>query len=98
MQNPLSPQQPIHTHVLISGKVQGVGYRYFTKRKASQLNISGWVQNLPDGRVEAIFEGDREIVEKMINWCHEGSPSAVVQDVSVEYSELEGLQGFEVRR
>lgn len=98
MQNPSSPQKQVRTHVFISGKVQGVGYRYFTMRKASQLNISGWVQNLPDGRVEAIFEGDREIVEKMINWCYEGSPSAVVGDVNVEYSEPEGLEGFKLRR
>ena len=98
MQNPSLLQEQIRTHVLISGKVQGVGYRYFTTKKASQLKINGWVQNLPDGRVEAIFEGDRKTVEKMINWCHEGSPSAVVQDVSVEYLEPEGLEGFEVRR
>ena len=98
MQNSSSPQKLIRVHVFISGKVQGVGYRYFTTKQASQLNISGWVRNLPDGRVEAIFEGEGEVVEKMIKWCHKGSPSAVVEDVSVEYFELEGLQGFEVRR
>ena len=98
MQNSSPPQKPVRAHTFITGKVQGVGYRYSTVNKASQLNISGWVRNLPDGRVEAVFESDREVVEKMINWCHQGPPAAVVQDVSVEYSEPEGLQGFEVRR
>ncbi len=99
MQNPSpSPQNQVNTHVFISGKVQGVGYRHFTMKQASHLNINGWVRNLPDGRVEAVFEGDREIVEKMIHWCYEGSPSAVVRDVTVKYSETEGLEDFEIRR
>ena len=98
MQNSSPSQKRVRAHVFIAGKVQGVGYRYFTMKKASQLHISGWVRNLPDDRVEAVFESDREVVEQIINWCHEGSPAAVVQDVSVEYSEPEGIQGFEVRR
>ena len=98
MQNSSPPQKPVRVHAFIAGKVQGVGYRYSTMNKASQLNMSGWVRNLPDGRVEAVFEGDRTVVEKMVNWCHEGPPAAVVRNVSVEYSKPEGLQGFEVRR
>jgi acylphosphatase len=56
------------------------------------------VRNLSDGRVEAVFEGPRNVVEKIIHWCHQGYPPAVVKDVAVDYEELEGIQGFEIRR
>ncbi|BAY66327.1 putative acylphosphatase [Calothrix brevissima NIES-22] len=65
---------------------------------ASQLGLTGWVRNLGDSRVEAVFEGAREVVEDMLRWCHSGPPAAVVQNVVVEYEEPEGLRGFEVRR
>lgn len=98
MPNSTPHSQLIRAHVLIVGRVQGVGYRYATVDTASQLGLTGWVRNLPDGRVEAVFEGAREIVEDMVRWCHAGPPAAVVQDVAVEYEEPEGLRGFEVRR
>ncbi|MGK7920431.1 MAG: acylphosphatase [Trichodesmium sp.] len=85
-----------HAHVLISGKVQGVGYRFSTLNTAVSLGINGWVKNLPDGRVEAVFEGREEVVEKMINWCYTGPSSAVVQDVLVKYEQVEGFAGFEI--
>ncbi|MGD1807808.1 acylphosphatase [Dapis sp. BLCC M126] len=88
----------IHAHVLISGKVQGVGYRFSTSQTAVSLGINGWVKNLPDGRVEAVFEGREEVVKKMINWCYGGPKSAVVQDVLVKYEQLEGIEGFEIHR
>lgn len=88
----------IQAHVFISGKVQGVGYRYYTTRQAQYLRLNGWVRNLPDGRVEAVFEGKRPIVEKMIQWCHKGSPNAVVSDVTVKLQAVQGLNGFEMRR
>ncbi len=70
-------------HVWISGRVQGVYFRGYT-RDAAQLNrLSGWVRNLRDGRVEAIFEGDAGDVENMIAWCHEGSPMGRVDRVEV---------------
>ncbi|MGH1396646.1 MAG: acylphosphatase [Trichormus sp.] len=75
-----------------------VGYRYATVDTASQLGLTGWVRNLPDGRVEAVFEGAPEIVEEIIHWCHAGPPAAIVQDVAVEYEHPEGLPGFEVKR
>ena len=87
-----------HAHAFISGKVQGVGYRYSTMNEAKRLGLNGWVRNLPDSRVEAIFEGESEVVEEMIRWCHQGPIAAVVKDVQVEYSEAEGLQGFEIIR
>ncbi len=85
-------------HAFISGKVQGVGYRYSTMNAAKKLGLNGWVRNLADSRVEAVFEGTQEVVEEMIRWCHQGPNSAVVKDVQVEYSQAEGLQGFEIVR
>ncbi|MGD1716788.1 acylphosphatase [Dapis sp. BLCC M172] len=88
----------IHAHVLISGKVQGVGYRFSTLNTAVSLGINGWVKNLPDGRVEAVFEGREEVVKKMINWCYQGPKPAVVQNVLVRYEQVEGIEGFEIHR
>lgn len=85
-------------HVFVSGKVQGVGFRATTRREASQHGVDGWVRNLADGRVEAIFEGPEDAVEEMIEFCHEGSRAARVEDVEVSYSLPEGEDGFEVRR
>ena len=70
-------------HVFISGKVQGVFFRAETKRAAAGFNLSGWVRNVPDGRVEAVFEGGDENVDKILAWCHHGPPAARVQDVIV---------------
>ena len=97
MPNPTQPKQ-IRAHAFISGKVQGVGYRYSTMNVATKLGLNGWVRNLPDSRVEAVFEGAPEVIEEMIRWCHQGPNSATVKDVQVEYSEAEGLQQFEIRR
>ncbi|MFN6517395.1 MAG: acylphosphatase [Nostoc sp. CreGUA01] len=98
MQNSTALPKIIRAHVFISGRVQGVGYRYATVDTATQLGLTGWVRNLPDNRVEAVFEGAREIVDEMVRWCHSGPPAAVVKEVAVEYEEPEGLRGFEVKR
>jgi acylphosphatase len=98
MPNPSTPQEQIRAHVFISGRVQGVGYRYSTVLQAEQLGVNGWVRNLPDSRVEAVFEASREVVEEIIRWCYKGPSAAVVKDVAVEYEEPEGLRGFETRR
>ncbi len=98
MHNPIPQSEQIRARVIVSGKVQGVGYRYATVDTASQLGLSGWVRNHPDSRVEAVFEGSREVVEEMIRWCYQGPPAAMVKDVVVKYEEPEGLRGFEVRR
>ncbi len=84
-------------HVSVSGRVQGVAFRDAASRKADQVGVSGWVRNLPDGRVEAVFEGDPEAVREMIAWCESGPSSADVDDVSVERESPEGLSDFEVR-
>ena len=85
-------------HVLISGRVQGVFYRATTRDTAREHGVDGWVTNLDDGRVEAVFEGPREAVESMVEWCHGGSPQARVEDVTVEYGDPEGEDGFGIRR
>jgi acylphosphatase len=74
----------IRAHVLVSGRVQGVFFRTETQRTARQHNLTGWVKNLPDGRVEAVFEGEEAAVEKAVQWCHHGPPSAMVTKVSVK--------------
>jgi len=84
-------------HVFVSGRVQGVYYRATTREQAGERGVDGWVRNLDDGRVEAVFEGSAEAVEAMVEWCHEGSSRARVENVDVEYEDPEGLDGFEVR-
>ena len=88
----------IRAHVCISGRVQGVFYRATTREEARDRGIEGWVQNLSDGRVEAVFEGPEPVVESMIEWCHEGSPAANVTDVDVTWEEPIGVDGFEIQR
>jgi acylphosphatase len=70
-------------HVWISGRVQGVFFRAYTGEAAHRIGVTGWVRNLVDGRVEAVFEGEADKVEKMIDWCWEGSPFSRVEKVEV---------------
>lgn len=90
--------EKIRAHVLVSGRVQGVAYRACTVEMATELGVAGWVRNLPNGKVEAVFEGPEDPVEDMVAWCQQGPPAAVVKNVEVEYEEPENLQGFEIRR
>jgi len=94
--NPTQTSSMVRAHVYISGKVQGVGYRLSTQSEAVKLGIKGWVRNVPNGSVEAIFEGGPTAIEQMIQWCHQGPPAAVVRDVQVEYETPEGLSEFQV--
>ena len=71
-------------HVIISGRVQGVWFRTSTRDKAEQLGLTGWVKNTVDGCVEAVFEGEEERIEEMINWCHQGPPLAEVGNIEVK--------------
>ncbi|MFD1599909.1 acylphosphatase [Halobellus rarus] len=84
-------------HVFVSGTVQGVYYRASTRDAARERDVDGWVRNLDDGRVEAIFEGSESAVEELVEWCHTGSPAASVEDVDVTYEEPEGESGFRIR-
>lgn len=73
----------IRVHVFVSGRVQGVFFRSNTKGKAEELCLTGWVRNLADGRVEAVFEGEEENVGKMLQWCRKGPEYARVNGVEV---------------
>ena len=87
-------------HVRLSGRVQGVGFRHFTKQNAKRLNINGWVKNLPDGDVEAVFAGEEDKINEMLNQMKEGPRSARVDDISVDEDSStleESFSGFEVR-
>jgi acylphosphatase len=75
-------------HVLISGRVQGVWFRANTKDKAEQLGLKGWVRNTSDGNVEAVFEGEPEQINEMLEWCHQGPPMARVENVKVEKQKI----------
>ncbi len=86
------------THVYVSGTVQGVYFRATTRDEARERDVDGWVRNLPDGRVEAVFEGPPGDVAAMVEFCHEGSRAARVEDVEVTDEEPAGEDGFEVRR
>ena len=95
--NDSTTNSPRRTRVLVSGHVQGVFFRGSTREKAQELGLSGWVRNLPDGRVEAVFEGEGDHVGEMLSWCEEGSPGARVGEVVSEDEDPENLSGFEVR-
>lgn len=76
-------------HLFISGGVQGVFFRLHTHKKATQLKLTGWVRNLPDGRVEAFAEGDENLLEEFVEWCHQGPPAARVEKVDAKWDEGE---------
>lgn len=85
-------------HVYISGRVQGVFFRGWAAEQAARLGLSGWVKNLFDGRVEAVFEGPPDQVDQMLRRCHEGPPHARVDRVLADDSEpVMGLTEFHIR-
>lgn len=85
--------------VLVSGTVQGVWFRESTREEADRHGVGGWVRNLPDGRVEAAFEGPALGVEAMVAWCHRGPPNAAVERVEAKAEEPKGEAGpFKVLR
>lgn len=85
-------------HALISGRVQGVNFRYYTLQTANQIGITGWVHNRADGRVETTAEGTRRQLERFADFLHTGSPSAHVDDVQIEWRSATGeFDGFTVR-
>ncbi len=75
----------VSAKVRISGRVQGVWFRQSTKEKAAGLGVTGWCRNCPDGSVEAVFQGKKEVVQDIIDWCHEGPKMARVDRVVVEW-------------
>ncbi|MBN2014619.1 MAG: acylphosphatase [Candidatus Altiarchaeota archaeon] len=88
----------IQAHVYVSGRVQGVFFRASTRDEARRLGLTGWVSNLPDGRVEAVFEGEEDLVKEMVGWCHHGPSYASVSDVKTEFNKAsEKFRDFEIR-
>jgi acylphosphatase len=93
------PEKPdrVRARVWVSGRVQGVYFRAYVEDEAIFRRVGGWVRNAPDGRVEAVLEGERASVEAMIQWCHRGSPASRVLDVEVVWEAPQGEQSFRVR-
>jgi acylphosphatase len=84
-------------HVIIHGQVQGVFFRSETKQRADQANVYGWVKNLRDETVEAVFEGEEEAVEKLIDFCRRGPKNASVNHIDLSYEKFTGeFKGFRV--
>jgi acylphosphatase len=84
-------------HAVIRGRVQGVFFRMETKRAAERFGVSGWVKNLKDGTVEAVFEGERERIDAILDWCKQGPPHAHVENLDLKWDEFRGeYQGFEI--
>jgi acylphosphatase len=84
-------------HVTVSGRVQGVFFRAETRNRARLLELAGWVRNNLDGTVEAVFEGERDRVESMLEWCRQGPAHADVEHVEVEWEDPQGDEEFAVR-
>ena len=85
-------------HVFVSGRVQGIFFRLETKHKADRYNVKGWVRNLPDSRVEAVFEGEEEAVKALIEFCKRGPPGARVTNVDLRWENFTGeFDAFKVR-
>ncbi|WP_343217771.1 acylphosphatase [Kitasatospora sp. SID7827] len=82
--------------MLVSGTVQGVFFRDSCRRAAAEAGVAGWVRNLPDGRVEAVVEGDPDAVEQVVGWLRHGPSRAVVEGVEVIEEQPEGLLVFAV--
>jgi acylphosphatase len=87
---------PTRKHVVVSGRVQGVFFRDSVRRLAAEQGVAGWVRNTWDGTVEAVFEGEPDAVERLVEFCREGPSGARVEDVEVSAEPPEGLVGFRV--
>lgn len=86
----------VRYRVLVAGRVQGVFFRDTCRRLAQQYGVAGWVRNLPDGRVEAVFEGRAEDVDRLLDWAHHGPRHAVVDHVHAQPERPEGLDIFRI--
>jgi acylphosphatase len=94
----LSEDNWARAHVHLTGRVQGVGFRYTTADEARLRRLTGWVRNLDSGGVEAVFEGPRASIEDMLRWCNAGPPGAYVRELRVAWDEPpEHFDTFEIR-
>ena len=87
----------VRRRVVVSGRVQGVGFRLAVARRAQSRGVAGWVRNRPDGTVEAVFEGDAAEVDSLVAFCREGPRGAFVERAETEREQLEGLVRFDIR-
>jgi len=88
----------VRAHLLISGRVQGVAFRYYAQDNAQSLGVKRWVRNCWDGKVEVIVEGEEGKVKKLINWCYQGPGSAIVEKVGIEWEKYRGeFNSFGIR-
>lgn len=88
----------VRAHVFVSGRVQGVFFRTETKYEARRHRVSGWIRNLPDDRVEAVFEGEEADVKQLLEFCKRGPPAAEVSTIDVTWEPYSGdFSGFEIR-
>jgi acylphosphatase len=90
-----SSREQLRARVIIHGLVQGVWFRASTKDEADRLGVTGWVRNLPDGSVEAVFEGEKKKVEEIVGWCHRGPAGAQVSKVDIIWEPSKG--DFDIR-
>lgn len=86
----------MRARVLVSGRVQGVSFRWYTAQQAHHHGVGGWVRNLADGRVEAVFEGPKPQVEALVAWCGRGPSSARVTGIHTTWEDPEDLFTFEI--
>jgi len=87
----------IRAHVFVSGRVQGIFFRQNTEQKAESRGVTGWVRNLDDGRVEAVFEGEEDDVKALVDFCRRGPRGAVITNVDVEFERFSGeFRNFKV--
>ncbi len=89
--------ETVRAHVWVRGRVQGVWFRDSCATEAAICGVAGWVRNLRDGQVEAVFEGHAAAVERVVTWCRQGPPRAIVTDIEQRPESPEGLRGFTVR-
>lgn len=90
--------ETLRAHVIVHGLVQGVWFRASTKGEADRIGVGGWVRNLADGSVEAVFEGEEKKVEEIVGWCHKGPPGARVNKVDITWGPDRGeFRKFEIR-
>jgi len=88
----------VRAHLLISGRVQGVAFRYYTQDIAQSLGVKGWVRNCGDSKVEIVVEGEGKKVKKLISWCYQGPGSAIVEKVNIEWEKYrEEFNSFGIR-
>lgn len=82
--------EKIRAHLIIEGRVQGVFFRHHTYRKAMELGVTGWVKNRWDGTVEAVFEGEKDRVDRIVQWCYRGPSEARVTRIDLQWEDYKG--------